>query len=195
VATLPDIEHTTGLLLRFSQGDAQAQDRLYNEVCAELRRVAGGMMKVQAEHHTLQPTALVHEAWLRLVKSNAQTFENRTHFLGVASKAMRTVLVDHVRAKRAGKRGGGVELRAFDDAVATLAREQTDLLDLDEALAELERDDPELAKLVELRFFGGLAQPDVARVLGVSLSTVERMWRIARARLRRKLERSSDEVD
>jgi len=95
-----DIEHTTALLGRFAQGDVRAQEQLYSAVCDELRRVAGGLMKAQAGSHTLQPTALVHEAWIRLVSGTERSYENRGHFLGVASKAMRTVLVDHVRAKR-----------------------------------------------------------------------------------------------
>jgi RNA polymerase sigma factor (TIGR02999 family) len=164
-----------------------AQERLYAAVCGELRRVAGGLMKDQPASHTLQPTALVHEAWIRLVSSAERTYENRGHFLCVASKAMRSVLVDHARGKRARKRGGDHEVRGLDEAVAYLEGGNTDLLDLDDALLELERDDPELCRMVELRFFGGLSQPEVASALGISLSSAERMWRIARARLHRKM--------
>ncbi len=189
----PELDRTRALLTRLGKGDVQAQERLYRLVCSELRGVAGGLMKEQAPDHTLQPTALVHEAWIRLVGGADRSFENRKHFLGVASKAMRSVLVDHVRGKRAGKRGGGAvaqelgEASGLDVAVACLETGPTDLLDLEEALRELEGDDPELARLVELRYFCGLSQADTAAAFGVSVSTVERMWRIARARLHRAL--------
>ena len=180
-------QEATALLRRFAGGDSEVQERLYQAVCAELRIVAQGMMSEQPKSHTLQPTALVHEAWIRLVAGAERSFENRRHFLGVASKAMRTVLVDHVRSKRSLKRGGHVDVHPLDEAVAELEVGDTDLLDLEAALQELERDDPELARAVEMRFFGGLSHPDIATTLGVSLSTVERNWRIARARLHRAL--------
>ncbi|MBK8180944.1 MAG: sigma-70 family RNA polymerase sigma factor [Planctomycetes bacterium] len=182
-----DVGHTTNLLRRFAAGDSQAQEPLYTAVCAELRRVAGGLMKETPPGHTLQPTALVHEAWIRLIGQAERTFVNRQHFLCVASKAMRSVLVDHVRAKRAMKRGGEHVRVDLDEAVAYLEAGETDLLDLEQALTELEQDDPELARVVELHFFGGLSQSEVSEVLGVSLSTVERSWRIARARLHRRM--------
>lgn len=175
------------LLRQLSEGDLAAQDQLYGVVRDELRRVAGGLMRNQPANHTLQPTAVVHEAWIRLVGGADRTYENRKHFLGVASKAMRAVLVDHVRRKRSSKRGGDRLTHGLDEAVAALSSDGTDLLDLEEALEELERDDAELARLVELRFFGGLSQHDVATTLEISVSSVERMWRVARARLHRRL--------
>ena len=186
------VEPTAALLAGFARGDSGAQERLFDVVRAELQRVAGGLMKEQPAAHTLQPTALVHEAWIRLVQSSARTYENRGHFLGVASKAMRTVLVDHVRAKRARKRsapivGAGDSSAGLDEVVAELEAGDTDLLDLEDALVELERTDPELLRIVEMRFFGGLSHPDVASTLGVSLSKVESMWRIARAWLHRRI--------
>ena len=137
-----DIERTTALLRQLSNGDGAAAERLLKTVYAELRRVAGGRMKERDPGHTLQPTALVHEAWIRLIASRERTYENRGHFLGVAAKAMRSVLVDHVRAKRARKRGGDYVAEALDEAVAIFEGGDTDLLDLEEALALLEREDP-----------------------------------------------------
>jgi RNA polymerase sigma factor (TIGR02999 family) len=158
-------------------------------VRAELRGVAGGLMREQPAGHTLQPTALVHEAWLRLLGGGASHYQSRAHFLGVAARAMRSILVDHVRKKRAEKRGGGRAAEPLDEAVAAIESASTDLLDLDLALDELEADDPELARLVELRFFAGLSHDEVAAVQGVSLSTIERSWRLARARLHKRLGR------
>ncbi len=182
-----EVEQTTELLRRLAGGDAQAQGPLYAAVHAELRRLAGGMMKEQRAGHTLQPTALVHEAWIRMVAGGERSYHNRGHFLCVASKAMRSVLVDHVRARRASKRGSDPAPDDLDAAVACLEAGEMDLLDLEQALEELERHDRELARMVELRFFGGLSHPDLSSVLGVSLSTVERHWRVARAFLRGRM--------
>jgi len=128
----------------------------------------------------------VHEAWLRLAGGDGD-FANRGHFLGVAAKAMRSVLVDHVRQRRSEKRGGGAPTTPLDEAAAFLEADEVDLLDLDEALGELERDEPDLARWVELRFFSGMTVPEIAVVDAVSESTVERGWRYARARLRSRL--------
>ena len=184
----PAQERTTALLAQLARGDADAQAELYGALCAELRSVAAGLMGRQDPGHTLQPTALVHEAWIRLVQRGERSYENRRHFLGVAAKAMRSILVDHVRGKRAAKRGGDMVRHGLDEAVACLETGDTDLLDLDAALEQLQTDDPELAHLVELRFFCGLTQADAAAALDVSVSTVERMWRIARAHLHRSLQ-------
>ena len=132
---------------------------------------------------------------MRLVGRADRSYASRSHFLSVASKAMRSTLVDHVRARRASKRGADPPRNGLDEVVASLEAGDTDLLDLEQALVELERDDPELARLVELHFFGGLSQPEVARVLGVSLSTVERSWRVARAWLHRRLDREGARGD
>jgi RNA polymerase sigma factor (TIGR02999 family) len=129
----------------------------------------------------------VHEAWLKLGDPSPGGFEDRGHFLAVASKAMRSILVDHVRAKRAQKRGGQARRDALDETIALLEGGEVDLLDLEAALLELERDDPELARLVEMRFFGGLTHAEIAALQGCSLSTIERGWRLARARLARRL--------
>ena len=191
-----DVERTTALLSRLAQGDGRAQELFYDAVCAELRSVAAGLMRKQDVGHTLQPTALVHEAWIRMIGNGERSFVNRQHFLCVAGKAMRSVLVDHVRVKNARKRGGDMLRHGLDEAIACLEASDTDLLDLDEALEGLQADDPELARVVELRFFCGLTQPETAAALGVSVSTVERMWRIARARLHRSMGmRHSEEID
>ncbi len=176
----------TLLLRRISAGDLAARDRLIELVYGELRNLAARHSS-SAGADTLQPTALVHEAWLRLDMDATKDFESRRHFLGAASRAMRSVLVDHVRARRTRKREESSAARALDEAVAELERGGADLLDLDEALAELERDDPELGRIVEMRFFGGLSHVEIAAHEGCSLSTVERGWRLARARLRKRL--------
>jgi RNA polymerase sigma factor (TIGR02999 family) len=181
-----DVDRTTELLRRFAGGEAAAQQQLYAAVSEQLRGIAGSLMKASAAGHTLQPTALVHEAWIRLVSGKDRTYNNRLHFVGVAAKAMRSVLVDHVRRKRAKKRSSGAPVEALDVAAAQFEA-RADLLDLDAALQELERDDPELAKLVELRFFGGLTTAEVAEIRGTSVSTIERQWRVARARLHRRI--------
>lgn len=183
-----DIGRTTALLKRFASGEAAAHEQLYAAVCDELHRVAGHLMQKNASGHTLQPTALVHEAWIRLVSGSERTYENRWHFVSVAAKAMRSILVDHVRRKRAKKRGGDAAAQPLDLAVAQFESNSTDLLDLEAALGELERDDPELTKVVELRFFGGLSTAEVAEMRGVSVSTIERQWRVARARLHRSID-------
>lgn len=189
MAEPPPSNRTIELLRRVSEGDAHAQAELYEAVRAELRSVAGHLMREQPAGHTLQPTALVHEAWLRLLGSTEAAYHSRGHFLGVAARAMRSILVDHVRRKRAEKRGGGRASEPLDEAVAALESASADLLDLSQALDELEADDPELARLVELRFFAGLSHAELAQAEGVSLSTIERSWRLARARLHKRLGR------
>jgi RNA polymerase sigma factor (TIGR02999 family) len=183
--TEPTAGEVTQLLRRLSTGDASARGRLIEIVYAELRRLAAAHLG-GARGGTLQPTALVHEAWLRLQGGTGE-FASSRHFLGVASKAMRSVLVDHARARHTAKRGGGEAPGVLDEAVAWLEAGEVELLDLDAALEALERDDPELARVVELRFFGGLSHEEIAAAEGCSLSTVERRWRLARARLRRDL--------
>lgn len=176
------------LLRRSAAGDPDAASALFEQLYAELRaraqRVAG-----QAGA-TLQPTALVHEAWLKLVPERTPAFADRLHFLRAAATAMRSVLVDHIRARNTDKRGGRhahVELDALADVYATRA---VDLLALDESLQRLGAMDPQLAQIVELRFFAGLEMREVAGALDVSLSTVERGWRTARTWLHAELTRS-----
>jgi RNA polymerase sigma factor (TIGR02999 family) len=189
----------TELLRAWGAGDAQASDALVRVVYAELRRQAQLALRHENEGHTLQPTALVHEAWLRLGRQDEARWESRTQFFAVAAQMMRRVLVDHERTRRASKRGGGAVQVSLSDAarsVAELGAQQADgapldavdVIALDDALARLAALDPQKARLVDLRYFAGLSIPEAAAVLGVSLATVGREWAIARMWLRRELE-------
>jgi RNA polymerase sigma factor (TIGR02999 family) len=183
----------TQLLRRLGAGDAGAGEELLPIVYDELHRIAASLMRGQAPDHTLQATALVHEAYLRLVDEEAQgSFEGRAHFLCVAAKAMRCVLVDHARRRAAGKRDAGerVSLEFADELIdleGRVGREGPDLVALDEALTRLAALDEELARVVELRFFGGLSVEEAGRVLSVSEASVVRAWRVARMWLKRDL--------
>lgn len=157
----------------------------------ELRRVAGRYMRGERPDHTLQPTALVHEAYLRLVGQREVAWQNRSHFFAVASRLMRNILVDHARARQAHKRGGQDQKVTFDEALERAGGESTDLLALDEALTHLAERDPRQARMVELRFFGGLSEKEAAEVLGISVRTVKRDWAVARAWLYREISRRS----
>ena len=180
---------TTRVLRRLTDGDQEAASELLPMVYDELRRLAGAAMEGRGAQ-TLQPTALVHEAYLKLIDQESP-WEGRSHFLGVAAKAMRSILVDHARARSAAKRGGGRPRVPLDDALGWYEEQSIDLVALDDALAELGREDERLARVVELRFFGGLENAEIADVLGVSTPTVVRDWRLARAWLHRAM--SEDE--
>jgi len=180
----------TGLLHAWKAGDAAASDALVPLVYAELRRQARRALRREGEGHTLQATALVHEAWLRLDGQHQAHWESRTQFLAVAAQMMRRVLVDHARTRRALKRGGGetqLTLGSAEQAAAT--PDDVDVLALDDALGRLATLDPRKARLVELRYFAGLSIPEAAAALGVSQATVGREWAVARMWLRRELER------
>lgn len=172
----------TQLLARASAGDRDARDLLVPRVYDELRAIAGRVLDRHATVATLPPTALVHEAWLKLVdRPEALALADRRHFLAIAARLMRDVLVDHLRARGAAKRGGGLERVTLDDVASVFEQRSLDLLALDEALGRLAAEDPQLARIVELRFFGGLTIAETAQELGVSTPTVERGWRLARA--------------
>jgi RNA polymerase sigma factor (TIGR02999 family) len=177
----------TQLLRRLGAGDAGAGEQLLPIVYDELHRIAAGLMRGQSRDHTLQATALVHEAYLRLVDEEVRgSFAGRAHFLCVAAKAMRCVLVDHARRRAAGKRDAGerIALELADDLID---RTGPDLVALDEALTRLAALDEELARVVELRFFAGLSVEETASVLSVSEASVVRAWRVARMWLKREL--------
>lgn len=182
-----ETENVTRLLRRMGGGDGQAAEDLHALLYEDLHRRARGLMRSAQQGHTLQPTAVVHEAWMKLARGDEVDYRDRSHFLAVACRAMRMVLVDHARARGAAKRGGSQSRELLDDAVVSFEERAFALVDLDDALGRLGEMDESLAKIVELRFFGGLTIEDAALVLGTSTSTVERGWRTARAWLRKEL--------
>jgi RNA polymerase sigma factor (TIGR02999 family) len=180
----------TRLIAAVREGREGASGELFQIVYRELRQLAGRYMRNERRDHTLQATALVHEAYLRVTSQEQLSFENRAHFFGVAASVMRRVLIDHARASRAEKRGGGDVKVPLDDALAAAAETPDALIELDEALARLAALDQRQARVIELRFFGGLSVEETAEVLGVASRTVKRDWRVARAWLRRELSSS-----
>jgi RNA polymerase sigma factor (TIGR02999 family) len=195
----PEAPSVTELLQAWAHGDARASDSLVRLVYEELRRQAQIALRREDPGHTLQPTALVHEAWLRLVDQHDARWESRTQFFAIAAQMMRRVLLDHARSRQAFKRGGGgvqVSLAEADRSAAEpgsipaerSALDAVDVIALDDALARLATIDGQKARLVELRYFVGLSIPEAAAALGVSTATVTREWAIARMWLRRELE-------
>ena len=182
----------TRILEGVERGDAKAAGELLPLVYEELRRLAAHKMTNESLGHTLQPTALVHEAWLRLIGGEQPTFENRAHFFGAAAEAMRRILIDHARRKHALKHGGGWERIELDEINVPDQASQDTLLSVDEALDDLAREDAKAAELVKLRFFGGLSVEEAATALGVTDRTARRYWRFARAWLHDRLGRQSD---
>ena len=183
----PDV---TQLLLGWSAGDTSASEALMAAVYDELHRQAARAMGRENPEHTLQATALVSEAYLRLIDQRRVEWRNRAHFFGVAAQLMRRILVDHARGRHAAKRGGGIAhltLGAGDAASDAPDEQGVDVLVLNEALERLAAIDPDQARIVELRYFGGLTIEDTAEALGVSVATVKREWAVARAWLRREL--------
>jgi len=180
-AAAPQAGEVTRYLESLSAGDSGASDRVLEAVYAELRGLADAHLRGERAGHTLQPTALVHEAWMKLVDQSRVQWEGKAHFLGVAALAMRRVLVDHARARKRDKRGGGAEREPLQTDLPDSFHVDLDLLTLDEGLKELERHSERAARVVELRFFAGLSEDETARVLGVARPTVTRDWRAARA--------------
>lgn len=181
-------EGITQLLVRWNGGDQTALDELMPLVEGELRRLAGNYLRRERPGHTLQPTALVNEAYLRLVDQRDAKWQNRAHFYGIAAKLMRRILVDHARVKFAEKRGGADQQRlSITSAQGMSVTPDLDILALHEALEELAQMDPQQERIVELKFFGGLSIEEVAEVLSIGHATVERDWKMARAWLRLKL--------
>ena len=165
----------------------EAPGLLVAELYQELRRLAAGCLRRERPNHTLQPTALVNEAYLRLAAQSQPAWGSRVHFLGAASHLMREILVDYARTRNRAKRGGGLAPICIEDAGELVAAPEVDLIALDDALNELERIDAQQRKIVELRYFGGLSIEETAQVLEVSPATVKRDWRMARAWLHREL--------
>jgi RNA polymerase sigma-70 factor (ECF subfamily) len=182
-----DDQDVTNLLVEWRRGDEAALARLIPIVYGELRRVASARLRNEGSDHTLQTTALVHEAYLRLVGLDHMTLQNRTHFFAMAARLMREILVDHARRKNALKRGGGITVLGLDDVAAGAENAFVDVLALDQALTDLASLDPRLCRVVELRFFGGLSIAETAEALGVSSATVERDWTVAKAWLLQRL--------
>ena len=185
------MEQTPGAVSRMLRawggGDLQARDDLVPLVYRELRQRAGAYLRRERPDHTLQPTALVHEAYLRLMGQELVTWQNRAHFFGVAAQMMRRILVDHARAHRAAKRPGADLKVVLDDRIGVTEPRDCELLLLDQALDELSEIDPRQGRIVELRYFGGLSEQEVTAVLSVSRATVTREWQTARAWLFRRM--------
>ena len=176
-----EVSDVTHILDRVQQGDPRAAEELLPVVYEELRNLAGRRMAAEAAGHTLQPTALVHEAWLRLVRTPDQTWQNRTHFFRTAAECMRRILIDHARRKQQIRHGGGQERVPLEGLEITDDYDSQRLLQVNEALDRLSLQDPPKAEIVKLRFFAGLENREIGEMLGISERTVERAWRFAKA--------------
>lgn len=185
----PQQAAVTMLLERAGAGDAHATDELFPIVYDELRAIAGKFLLGEAKAQTMQATALVHEAYMRLVGPSQTPWENRAHFFGAAARAIRRILIDHARQRDRVKRGGGRERATLDEAAVVCAEPREDLIGIDDALTRLAGIDEQKARVVELRFFAGLSVEQTALALGVSPSTVARDWQFARVWLSREIER------
>lgn len=183
-ATSQDI---TQLLLAWGNGNKEALDHLMPLVYEELRRLARNYMRRQRAGHTLQTTALVNEAYLRLIDSSRVNWQNRTHFFAISAQMMRRILVDFARAKNSLKRGGEQIQVTLDDNIPALSEKETDLIALDEALETLTKLNSRQSRIVELRYFGGMTEEEIAESLQVSVRTVRRDWSVARAWLYREM--------
>jgi RNA polymerase sigma factor (TIGR02999 family) len=183
----------TELLSRWNDGDVAARDALIPLVYDELRRVAKKNLAGQRSDHTLQATALVHEAYLRLVNRKAANWQGRTHFFALAAQMMRQILVDHARMRNAGKRGGGALTLVLEDDVAGKPEMNLDLIGLDRAMKQLASLDARQSQIVELRFFGGLSIEEAARVVDISPATAKREWATARVWLHHAIETGAGE--
>jgi RNA polymerase sigma factor (TIGR02999 family) len=183
----------TRLLSEWQAGDQSALDRLMPVVYSELRRIAARYLHSERTGHTLQTTALVHEAYLRLVDETRIQFQGRAHFFGVAATIIRNILVDHARTQKAAKRGGGVQKLSLEEAFAVPMDNKTDVLAVDDALHTLSKIDAQQGRIVELRFFAGLTIEETAEVLQISTSTVKRDWILAKTWIYRELSQAGAE--
>ena len=184
---IPDNNEVTQLLANLRSGENQAHDQLFPIVYNELRKIAANYMRRERSDHTLQATALVHEAYMQLVDQTRVTWQSRAHFFGVAAQLMRRILVDHARTQNALKRGGDAQKLSLDDSLGLASGPPVAFDELDEALTRLQQLDANQAKIVELRFFGGLTVEEVSEVIGSSTATIEREWRMAKAWLHSQL--------
>jgi RNA polymerase sigma-70 factor (ECF subfamily) len=184
---LRDRGEVTNLLIAWSGGEPRAEERLLPLVYAELHELAASYMRRERAEHTLQPTALVHEAYMRLVDQERVQWQNRAHFFAIAAQMMRRILVDHARRRQAARRGDNPLAVPLNEIDGLGVEVSPDILAVDEALVALTALDTEKGRIVELRFFGGLSNAEIAEVLGVSLATIVRHWRVARAWLYRYL--------
>lgn len=182
----------TLMLQEFAGGDKTALDRLMPIVYAELRRLADSYLRRERPGHTLQPTALVHEAYARMVGQDPPDFRNRAHFIGVAAQVMRQILIDHARGRNAVKRGGGQAKCTLDEAVDAAVERPLLMIAVDDALNALAEQDAQKARLIEMRFFGGLTAEESAEVIGLPVQVIRRELRVAQAWLQRELDRQSD---
>jgi RNA polymerase sigma factor (TIGR02999 family) len=185
--TAPSSNEVTRLLLDWSEGDKSALNRLMPLVYDELRKLAHHYMGRERQGHTLQTTALVNEAYLRLIDQRSVQWQNRAHFFGIASRMMRRILVDHARSRQYGKRGGGTHQVPLDEVMVVSPERAADVVALDDALTALAEIDERKTKIVEMRFFGGLSIDETAEVIGVSPGTVMRDWTLAKAWLHRQI--------
>jgi RNA polymerase sigma-70 factor (ECF subfamily) len=185
---MSDTHEVTQLLAKWANGNRQALDELTPLVYKELHQLAASYLRKERPGHTLQPTALVHEAYLRLVDQSSPAWQNRSHFFGVAARLMRQILVDHARRRRAGKRAGSKVKVSFDEALSFQDDRSRDLLALDSGLNALEKLDPRKCKAVELRYFGGLSMNEITQVLDVSAITVRRDLKMAEAWLHHEIQ-------
>jgi RNA polymerase sigma factor (TIGR02999 family) len=183
-------QDVTQVLRELSAGDDAAPAKLLPLVYDELRKLAQAYLRDERSDHTLQATALVHEAYIRLVDWEHVSWENRAHFFALSAQVMRRILVDHAREKNAQKRGGGLTKLSLDDAISFPQQREVDLVALDDALRQLESMDDTQGKIVAMRFFGGLTIEETATALGISAATVNREWRLAKAWLLRELSQS-----
>ncbi len=179
----------TRLLREVRTGNASAESTLMEALYPDLKRIAAGYLRHERRGHTLQPTALVNEAWLQLLGQTEKNWTNRSHFFAIASRLMRRIMVDYARKKNAGKRGGGLQRVELTEALAISDDGLEQILLIDAALNRLAAWDPRQCRVVELRFFGGLSEDEVAQVLGVASRTVKRDWKVARAWLHGELNR------
>lgn len=189
MASSPD--EVTRMLIEWSNGDRGALDKLIPLVYGELRQIAAGVLRRERPDHTLQPTALVHEAYLRLIDQRNVNWQNTAHFFAIAAQAMRRIIVDHARRHNAVKRGGDNLKVELEEAQSQPGPLDVDVLKLDDALTTLADFDPQQSRIVELRFFGGLSIEETAEVIGISPATVKRDWSMAKAWLHREMETDS----